>query len=140
MARSRRDFMKTGTFAALAAGISATLSGSVSAKTVTSLLSVEDPLAKARFVRNLNTVFRVRAAGSTAMLKLTKVTDLPGVKRSNREGFSLIFDGAPAKILTQNVYTIDHDELGTLSLLMVPIVTRRRNQPQYEVVINKLHS
>jgi len=140
MANSRRNFIKTGTIAAVAAGISASLSGNASAKTVIGFLGAEDHLAKARFVRNLNTTFRVQAEGvQAAELKLISVTDLKQAAGSKREGFSLEFDGARGRHLPQHIYSIEHHDLGRFSLLMVPIVSRRRNQAHYEVIINKLY-
>ena len=138
MGKSRREFIKRGAVAAVALSVPATLAKSVSANTVSVLLGNEDRLAKANFARYLNTTFRVQASGSRPVaLKLIKISDLAGNKKA---GFSLLFDGARGKVLSQDLYSFQHDEMGRFSFLMVPVVTRRRNQPHYEVIINKLHS
>jgi hypothetical protein len=138
MGKSRREFIKRGAVAAVAVSVPAALAKSVSANTVGVLLGNEDRLARVIFARHLNTTFRARAAGSrTVNLKLIKISDLAGNKKA---GFSLLFDGARGKVLSQDVYSFQHDEMGSFSLLLVPVVTRRRNQPHYEVIINKLHS
>jgi hypothetical protein len=136
MGKSRREFIKRGAVTALAVSVPATLVKSVSANSIGVLLGQEDQLAKATFARHLNTTFRAQASGSrTVELKLIKICDLVGNKKA---GFSLLFDGARGRILSQDVYSFQHDEMGGFSLLMVPVVTRRRNQPHYEVIINKL--
>jgi hypothetical protein len=139
MGKSRREFIKRGAVAALAVGLPATLVKSVSANSIGVLLGHDDQLAKANFARHLNTIFRAQAAGSrTVELKLIKISTLAGNKKDT--GFSLLFDGARGQILSQDVYSFQHDQMGQFSLLLVPVVTRRRNQPHYEVIINKLHS
>ena len=138
MSKSRREFIKRGAVAAIAAGLPATLVKSASAHSIDVFLGHEDQLAKANFARHLNTTFRAQASGSrTVELKLIKISELTGNKKA---GFALLFDGARGKILSQDVYSFQHDKMGRFSLLMVPVVTRRRNQPHYEVIINKLHS
>ena len=138
MGKSRREFLKRGAVTALAVGLPATLGKSVSANSLGVLLGQENRLARADFARHLNTTFRVQASGSRPVaLKLIKISDLAGNKKA---GFSLLFDGARGKVLSQDLYSFEHDEMGRFSLLMVPVVTRRRNQPHYEVIINKLHS
>jgi len=138
MSKSRREFIKRGAVAAFAASLSATLVKSVSASVTGVVLGQEDQLAKANFARYLHTTFRAQAPGSrTVELKLIEISDLASNKKA---GFSLLFDGARGKILSQDIYSFQHAEMGRFSLLMVPVVTRRRNQPHYEVIINKLHS
>ena len=137
MGKSRREFIKRGAVAAVALSVPATLAKSVSANTVSVLLGNEDRLAKANFARHLNTTFRAQASGSrTVDLKLIKISDLAG---NQKTGFSLLFDGARGEVLLQDVYSFQHDKMGRFSLLLVPVVTRRQNQPHYEVIINKLH-
>ena len=138
MGKSRREFIKRGAVTALAVGLPATVVKSVSANSIGVLLGHENRLARADFARHLNTTFRVQASGSRPVaLKLIKISDLAG---NQKAGFSLLFDGARGKSLSQDLYSFEHDEMGRFSFLMVPVVTRRRNQPHYEVIINKLHS
>ena len=136
MGKSRREFIKRGAVAAVALSVPATLAKSVSANSVDAILGNEDRLAKANFARHLNTTFRVQASGSKSVdLKLIEVSEVAGNKKA---GFSLLFDGARGKILSQDIYSFQHDKIGKFSMLLVPVVTRRRNQPQYQVIINKL--
>jgi hypothetical protein len=137
MGKSRREFIKRGAVTALAVGLPATLVKSVSANSIGVLLGHEDQLAKAAFARHMNTAFRAQASGSGSVdLKLIRISDLA---RKKTAGFSLLFDGVRGKVLSQDVYSFQHDEMGKFSLLLVPVVTARRNQPQYEVIINKLN-
>ncbi|MEA2203821.1 MAG: hypothetical protein QOE77_597 [Blastocatellia bacterium] len=137
MGKSRREFIKRGAVTALAVGLPATLVKSVSANSIGVLLGQTDQLAKTTFARYLNTKFRAQASGSRPVdLKLIKISEIAGNKKA---GFSLLFDGARDKVLSQDIYSFQHDEMGKFSLLLVPVVTRRRNQPHYEVIINKLH-
>ena len=89
----------------------------------------------------LNTEFRIRLNRSQAVVKLAELADLDHRRsaHSDKEGFSLLFKGSGASALAQNTYTLEHEKLGTFSLLLVPTPNKKKNQVAYEAVINRLY-
>lgn len=142
MTTSRRNFIKGGTMIALAAGVPVSLATTVlgNENHLTSANNLLN-LKKTDFEAHLNSKFRVHAPTRTVDITLASVTDLkrPANKQS-REGFSLVFDGPSATRLSQDTYLIEHEKLGRFSLLMVPVVSRKKRTQRYEIIINRIYS
>ncbi len=140
MATSRRFFLKQGTLAALAAGVSASLASNVIGREV--LPSTRSRvLDKAAFQAQLNTKFGINHQGSKVVVRLVEVGDLGSRETANgkREAFSLVFRCDNQSTLGQGTYSIAHEKLGEFSFLIVPIMSRDKNARHYEAVINRLH-
>jgi len=139
MGTSRRDFMKKGSLVALAAGFPVSLVERAAGSEI-ALPSVAFGLSKAAFLAQLNTDFLINEGVAKVAVRLVEVTDLPRRGATGRkEAFSLLFRGDYAMLLKQNTYLIEHDRLGIFSFLLVPIMTRDKNAPHYEAIINHLH-
>ncbi len=138
MGTTRRTFLKRGTLAALATGVSVDLTRNVIAGE--RRCDLAPALNKADFEAHLNSTFVVHAGREKSVeLTLTSITDLKRPSdRRGRQGFSLLFRGPVKTTLVQDTYLIEHNELGTFKLLMVPSVTRK-NEPHYEIIINRLY-
>ena len=57
-------------------------------------------------------------------VELTEITEIarePG----GRAPFSLVFAGGPGPPLPQRIYRVEHDDLGTLEIFLVPIAADR---------------
>lgn len=83
-----------------------------------------DKLTVEAFKPHLNSSFRLfpTAEAEPVRLQLIEASELPlraGVGR--RQGFSLIFRGPAGLYLPQRIYTIQHDEMDTLNIFLVPI-------------------
>ncbi len=90
------------------------------------------------FARNQNTIFRVRVDDSLAVdLELTKVSE--HLLSENQERFSVIFRGPNDQFLGQGTRRLEHDELKSLDLFLVPI-GRDEAGSYYEAVFNRLRS
>lgn len=68
-------------------------------------------------------------------LKLLQINQI--ISNQVQENFSLIFEGPLEPRLNQQIYDLEHEQLGSLSLFMVP-VARNANGMQYEVIFNRL--
>jgi hypothetical protein len=133
MATTRRNFLKTGTLGLICAGLPAALAkvvvgnpevvGEFSEGNATSLFS----FTQAAFKPHLNTTFKIKTGSAAVNLRLSKITDLKAISKipariAGKESFSLMFSGSRgAPRLTQNTYILEHAELGTFSLFLVPI-------------------
>ncbi len=138
MSTSRRNFLKTGTMVALAAGVPFAVVGNAVAGESIPLSTSPLGLRKSDFVAQLNTEFRVNVNRSKLCVKLVDVADLRPHTR-NGEAFSLMFRGDASLSLSQNTYVIEHERLGRFSFLLVPMRTTKDGQ-QYEAVINRLRA
>ncbi|HYW71903.1 MAG TPA: twin-arginine translocation signal domain-containing protein [Pyrinomonadaceae bacterium] len=131
MTTSRRQFLQTGTIAAVAAA--------VPIKAVASWLQQpDDPLqyySKATFVSYVNSIFQIQAASGTVNTTLVSVSDLPAP--AGGECFSLRFNGGSSQ-LKQDTYVVVHAALGTFQLFLVPAGADRRGTPEYLATINRL--
>lgn len=140
MGTSRRDFLKNGSLVALAVGFPISLGRTVLGSERFALSDDLD-LNKAAFLAQLSTDFLVTGGFSRVTVKLVDVSDLPRRGQSVQgEGFSLVFQGNRSKALKQDTYQIEHDQLGTFSFLLVPIMSKDKSSVYYEAVINRLHS
>ena len=140
MSSSRREFLKRGTFVALAAGVPLALTekafgiGSSTAKAT--------GLNMAAFKSQVGTNFLINHQASKVRIKLVDVTNFASRKQTaaGKEGFSLLFRGPQDATLKQDTYLIEHEKLGTFSFLIVPVGSTDTRTPRYEAVINRLHS
>ena len=135
---SRRNFLKRGTFGAIAAGFSFGVGDSLTHV----LASSRSPLGlnRAAFASQLRTTFLIRQGSRKVPLKLIDVVDIGSKRTANgvREAFALVLRGSDANPLEQETYTIEHEKLGMFSFLVVPIISRDTNARYYEININRL--
>lgn len=88
--------------------------------------------------RLLNTKFRLFLEPSrTVELELVEVSGGRQQKAGGGDSFSLVFRGPGDALLTQRTYRMEHSELGTFDLFIVPI-RRDRDNFYYEAVFNRL--
>jgi hypothetical protein len=81
-------------------------------------------LSEEDFSKHLHTKFRVRAeAPAEAELELESVEGYKGAANEpvGMERFSLYFEGPPDIFLNQGVYTLDHEQMGEVTLFLVPV-------------------
>ena len=138
MSSSRREFLKRGTFVALAAAplaLTEKASGMVSKSTPADL-------NMASFKSQLGTSFLINHQAAKVKIKLVDVTNFASRKQNavGKEGFSLLFRGPEEITLKQDTYLIEHEQLGMFSFLVVPVGTKDARAPHYEAVVNRLHS
>lgn len=93
-------------------------------------------LTKSMFERNMNTKFRLTAPGLEQYpLDLVRLDD--GFSNPRQEQFSVTFRGSGQWILPQQIYSMEHDDIGELDLFLVPI-GRDESGVYYEAVFNRL--
>ena len=137
MRSSRREFLKRGTFVALAAGVPLALTEVASGMSTTAA-----GLNLASFKSQLGTTFLINSQAAKVMFTLVDVNSFASRKQTaaGKEGFSLIFRGPKETALKQDTYLIEHEELGVFSFLIVPVGTKDKRAPYYEAIINRLNS
>jgi len=93
-------------------------------------------LTHGAFLELLDSKFRLDLQGTNAIeLELTEVSELRSERR--QEIFSIVFRGPLTVVLPQRLYRLEHDEMGPLDLLLVPI--KQDNEGvYYEAVFNRL--
>ena len=78
------------------------------------------------FAPRLGDRFAVEAdGGGRVELDLVEVEELGAASDGRRAPFSLVFAGAGAPTLPQRIYRLEHDELGSIDLFLVPIAADR---------------
>lgn len=88
------------------------------------------------FSEHLNTKFRVRAGGDKVVeLELVEAKDLGSNAR--QEQFSMLFHGPLDDAFEQGTYRMEHEELGSHELFMVPVGVKEGVR-EYEVIFNRL--
>lgn len=92
------------------------------------------------FTRHLGERFRVDAGQSEPLeIELIQVTSLGRESAENADGrgsrssFSILFRGPGGIPLPQRIYQIEHDEMGTFVLFLVPVGPDQAGQ-RYEAV------
>jgi uncharacterized protein DUF6916 len=140
MKSSRREFLKRGTFVALAAGVPLALTEAASGMGLTK--PTAGGLNMDSFKSQLGTAFLINTDTSKLMMTLVDVNSFASKQQiaAGKEGFSLLFRGPKEATIKQDTYLIEHPELGMFSFLVVPVGTKNKRGPQYEAVINRLHS
>lgn len=139
MKSSRREFLKRGTLGALAAGVP--LSLGLKAAGMTTATPTAPGMGLAAFKAQLGTTFTINDQSGKVKTTLVDVTSFASRKQTaaGKEGFSLLFHGPKDMSLRQNTYLIEHEKLGMLSFLIVPVLqTKEKRGPYYEAVINRL--
>lgn len=138
---SRRKFLKQGTLGAVAAGFSLGLADQAGTRASALLPSASADLNRAAFESQLQTTFLIYRRAGRVPLKLIEVVNYGSRTsfRGVREAFALVFRGSNEQPLEQETYTIEHEKLGRLSFLMVPIISRDKSSRYYEININRLH-
>jgi hypothetical protein len=138
MSRSRREFLKRGTFVALAAGFPLALTEKAFGITT----STTGGLNMTTFKSQLGTSFLINHQASKVKLELVEVSSFASRQQAaaGKEGFSLLFRGPKEMTLKQDTYLIEHEELGMFSFLVVPVGFKNKRAPHYEAVVNRLHS
>jgi hypothetical protein len=101
-----------------------------------------EQLSRERFAELIGSEFLVEAEGGKKVgLKLTTVSQArisgPGGPGTRYESFSLFLDGPCDLPLAQRTYVVEHPQIGTFSLFIVP-VANERGCLQYQVVFNRL--
>lgn len=140
MSSSRREFLKRGTFVALAAGVPLALTEKATG--MGTATSTAAGLSMAGFKSQVGTSFVITQQASKVKITLVDVANFASRKQAaaGREGFSLLFRGPRETALKQDTYLIEHPVLGMFSFLLVPVGTGKTRAPLYEAVINRLHS
>jgi hypothetical protein len=136
MSSSRREFLKRGTFVALAAGLPLALTEKAFGTGSTGGLNLSS------FRSQVGTTFLINHPVTKVRVKLIDVTSFASRTQTaaGKEGFSLLFRGPKDTPLQQDTYLIEHEVLGTFSFLLVPVGTRDTRAPYYEAVVNRLNS
>lgn len=89
---------------------------------------------KKLFAENLNTKFSVRIdADKTVELELTQITESKAAP--NYEQFALALFGPADAFLPQQIYSLEHERMGTMSIFLVPVGHDERGY-EYEAVFN----
>jgi hypothetical protein len=94
-------------------------------------------LVKTRFRVRLNPANQIELELTEARRHQIPAQSKPGGPLRQGECFSLFFNGPLSWFLKQNTYEFEHDQLGKISLFMVPI-GKTQDAFQYEVVFNRL--
>jgi hypothetical protein len=100
-----------------------------------------ETLTYALFAEHLGSKFRLHAApGRPVEVELVEATPLrshsrPGRQGPRREPFSIVFRGPKDHHLPQKIYTLEHEQMGALSLFLVPIEPDAEG-PLFEAVFN----
>jgi hypothetical protein len=83
--------------------------------------------------------FAIQFADAKLELTLAEVVRAPGDwgRTDRREPFSLLFHGPLEHMLTQQIWWLDHDELGRLGMFLVPLAAKQdEGVAVYEAVFN----
>ena len=88
------------------------------------------------FSELLNSKFRVSSGGDEIVeLELVEAKDLG--RTSRQERFALLFRGPSSVALEQSIYKIDHAQLGSFDLFLVPVAATESSR-DYEAIFNRL--
>ena len=84
-----------------------------------------DTLKRKDFAKHLKEKFQIQTDSPEPLtLKLVEVNKLGSKKKKGEGGrrpFSLIFRGPAEPILSQQIYPLTHEAMGTLELFLVPV-------------------
>ena len=141
MSNSRREFLKRGTWMALAAGVPLSLTEHALGMGATGSSAGSGLMDRAAFEKQLQTQFLLNHEAVKVPVTLVDVTNLASRKQNQagKEAFSLVFRGPKETTLRQSTYLIEHEKLGMFSFLIVPIETRNKRAAHYEAIINRLN-
>ena len=101
--------------------------------------SMDVQLTKDVFSQNLNSDFKFceKTSPTTIDAKLVEVTE--GRSSEQQEQFSLLFVGPEKPVLSQQIFGVEHSEMGSFDLFLVPVGVDDRGM-LYEAVFNRLRS
>ena len=151
---SRRSFIRASSLAGLAAAFSTALprfafgqqrKGPAVFSLPKEVLS--DPLynlSRANFYSNIGSTFTFSSpSAGNVSLRLIEVADLKPLygkgRPAGKECFSLLFQGAANRPLSQGTYSIRQSKLGLFKLFIVPTDEPTPLGPTYEANINRLY-
>jgi Domain of unknown function (DUF6916) len=144
MSISRRIFIKVGTLAAVAAGVSLKPGLAVLGQDLPGKLTrgSTDPLAnytQATFEQYVGSIFTLRSRVRVELTLARVVDSLPRkvARTGGRESFELHFRGGSVG-LTQDSYVLEHPALGTFMMFLVPSGTDENGAQGYVAIINRL--
>lgn len=83
-----------------------------------------DKLQIADFARHLNQTFRIHVETPEPLAaELIEVSQMGSRPEGEewRQAFSVVFRGPAEPILPQRIYRVEHEELGSLDLFLVPL-------------------
>jgi hypothetical protein len=113
-------------------------SGSDVAATAGSNRADVSSLSRTTFTRQLHHRFSILPASSSPIdVRLISVRDLQVSSGSREQCFSILFRGTRKRQLPQDTYMINHREIGTFQLLLVPVGESRTGR-FYEAVFNRI--
>lgn len=93
-------------------------------------------LTAATFSEVLNTKFRFHLSETDLLeLEVIKVEEMGSSPRQER--FSILFQGPLDQVLLQGMYRVEHDQLGTFDLFIVPIA-KEEEGIVYEAAFNRI--
>jgi hypothetical protein len=94
-------------------------------------------LTEANFAKHLHTNFYVPVNGQRFELELAEVKSyLSGPEeQKGLERFSIFFHGSSTVILPQQIYSMDHEQMGTFQIFLVPVAKLEKGI-RYEAVFN----
>lgn len=87
------------------------------------------------FAGRMNSTFRLkRDSSETVEVELVEAKDVGSTPRQAQ--FSIVFRGPHNPYLAQSIYQMEHDEIGTFDLFLVPI-KRDQAGTYYEAIFNR---
>ncbi len=87
------------------------------------------------FARHLNETFRIRQASGSLDVELVAAEPRGEARDGHRRPFSVVLRGPQEPILEQRIYGLEHPEMGTLEVFLVPIGPDDTGQ-RYELVFS----
>lgn len=93
-------------------------------------------LTKASFDPHKKSKFKVFPEGKEAVeLELVDVTEKV---TKQTVSFSLLLKGPKDKIVEQGTHKFKHPKMGEVNLFVVPIISEKEDEMQYQVLFNRL--
>jgi hypothetical protein len=101
-----------------------------------------DKLTSADFSAHLRSAFRIHGGASAGagaiepleaeLIDVTELGEAPP-EGGRRRAFSIVLRGPPDVVLPQRIYAVEHPDLGTLDLFLVPLGPDRAGM-RYEAI------
>ena len=98
-------------------------------------LTMTENISHENFSGHLNALFRVEVAETSLELELVEVEVGKSIDASQREPFTLIFQGPKDSILAEGIHTMSNDSAGSFDLYTIPIISLG-DQQLYQVIFN----
>ncbi len=102
-----------------------------------SAIMEDTTLTEENFSKHLHTNFYIPVNGQQLALELAEVKNYLGgpTEQKGLERFSVYFDGPAEVVLAQQTYSVDHEQMGTFQIFLVPIAKLDKGI-RYEAVFN----